>query len=537
MNNEKHTMVIEQTEPTSRKSITHLNVKEKIKKLLPVLYSLVAVSILIIAFLLEFYKFLAVFIIILMALPFVFLFIKKAKYWNFGEPYTSVLSSKFITAWIAFWGVIGAAIGIIQIQTQVNIQQKQLRDTRFSSGVELLGNEKESARIGGVYNLYFLANEHPQEYLESACEILCSHIRTITREKDYQEKHIEKPSNEVQTVINLLFKKDRNNKLIFDDCNKNFKDAFLCGSDFTKALINNTFFESSILNNSDFSYSMLIKNVYFKSSELRSVNFGHSVLKNISFFSNQLNDIDFFKANLNNVDFSHRALKFDIFRKPLPKPKNDDFIFFDIDSKPPYTIDDLYFMEATLKNVDFSYIILNNFYFATATLEDVFFKNSTLNNASFCIGLGALKATLNNVDFESSSLNDIVFGENTLKNVSFQNAKLNCVTFWTARLYDADFQKTTFNQIDFTCSKFYNVNFKESTFSNDKSFEPFDFSMVFWNTEFVNVDFSSSKLELKKDAFYGTLFENYTYEEITKPGWSFELSNAKNKKNGMKRKD
>ena len=98
-----------------------------------------------------------------------------------------------------------------QIKIQKEQFVKQLGDTRFSSGVELLGNPNESARIGGAYYLFFLAREFPDEYLNPVCEILCSHIRTITCSEEYQKKYENIPSNEIQTIIDLLFKKQEKN--------------------------------------------------------------------------------------------------------------------------------------------------------------------------------------------------------------------------------------------------------------------------------------------------------------------------------------
>ncbi len=103
----------------------------------------------------------------------------------------------FATAWIALGGVVAVVVGIFQTQrritqqenhfnSQTTLQQKQQRDARFAAGVELLGNPHESTRIGGAYNLYFLARDF-EEYRAPVCEILCAHIRTITSDKNYQE--------------------------------------------------------------------------------------------------------------------------------------------------------------------------------------------------------------------------------------------------------------------------------------------------------------------------------------------------------------
>ena len=249
----------------------------------------------------------------------------------------------FMTTWIAFWGLLGVSIGVIQVQhqiksqkeqfdTQIQIQQKQLRDSRFSSGVELLGNQNESARIGGAYNLYFLASEYPDEYLNPVCEILCSHIRTITSDKEYQEKYKEKPSNETQTIINLLLKKNKNGKLIFNDCVKNFVGTFLYGADFREPVLSSDV--SDYLNN----------NFYLELGKLSNIDFSNAKLGDIRFLVTELNNVSFRYAELSNIWFNVAILHHVIFFEA----KLDNISFID-----GAVLKDVSFMNAKLCNVDF----------------------------------------------------------------------------------------------------------------------------------------------------------------------------------------
>jgi len=282
--------------------------------------------------------------------------------WNSGkELYTFGLPLRdFMTVWIALGGIIGVVFNIKLMQrrttvqekqqeeqqkrwekqdrqqeklrleqqkqfeaqiekqnAQIRIQQKQLRDTRFSSGVELLGNINESARIGGAYNLYFLANEHPDEYLDAVCEILCAHIRTITSNKDYQEKYIKQPSNEIDTILNLLFHKNEDEELIFDKCWKNLERTFLCGANicdtlsyvhFDRAILNGTSFSIAKLYNVFFQHIISLNDIEFFSAKLNEVYFSGSELNNVKFNNSKLNDISFLDAELNYVDFSNAEL-------------------------------------------------------------------------------------------------------------------------------------------------------------------------------------------------------------------------------------
>jgi hypothetical protein len=59
-------------------------------------------------------------------------------------------------------------------------------------------------RTGAVYVLHELALKEGK-YRQQIVQILCSHVRSKTSEVVYQETHEERPSNEIQTTLNLLF--------------------------------------------------------------------------------------------------------------------------------------------------------------------------------------------------------------------------------------------------------------------------------------------------------------------------------------------
>lgn len=234
------------------------------------------------------------------------------KIWNFGELYTFGLPlNEFMTVWFTLGGIIGVVSNIRLTQKRMTEQQKQFSNTRFSSGVEVLGNQNESARIGGVYTLYFLAREYPNDYLETVCEILCAHIRTITSNKEYQEKYKEKPSNEIQTIINLLFKKN-NEDLIFDNCKKNLRETFFVGANFYDAKLSNVNFFNAKLSNLKYSEGSFrnakLSNIQFLFAELGPINFDSAKLINVKFPLAKLKSVYFTNAELRDVDFKNAEI-------------------------------------------------------------------------------------------------------------------------------------------------------------------------------------------------------------------------------------
>ncbi len=274
-------------------------------------------------------------ILLIIAYPFIFFLLNKEIAFGLNGVCTF---SEFMTSWIAFWGVSGASVGIWQVQKRINmqekqqndqqsrwekqdirqnelrveqqnqfekqieVQQKQLRNNRFSSGIELLGNEKESTRIGGAYTLCFLASESPDDYLVLVCEFLCSHIRILTNDEEYQNRYSKKPSNEIRTIITLLFHKDQKGNLIFNNCIKNLRGAFLPGCNFYNAKLNNVKFRDSTLENALFSRALLT-NVSFRGTQLKKIKFWQTDLAGVYFNHANLYDVGFWEAKLSDVNF------------------------------------------------------------------------------------------------------------------------------------------------------------------------------------------------------------------------------------------
>jgi len=195
----------------------------------------------------------------------------------------------------------------------MNHQVKELCVNCLASGVDLLRSPNEYTRIGGAYNLFFLASERKEEYSEAVCNILCTHIHTITNKQEYIIKYAEEPSKEIQTILNILFKEEKD-ELIFDKCKKKLSRVILDGADFRKAILNNVNFMNTSLKNVNFNDATLsnvdfmgarLRNVDLWDAKLTNINFKNAILRNIHFNSAILCNTVFRDATLSDVDFSH----------------------------------------------------------------------------------------------------------------------------------------------------------------------------------------------------------------------------------------
>ena len=65
-----------------------------------------------------------------------------------------------------------------------------------------------------------------KELRQTVLDILCAHIRRTTGEKKYREDYPSKPSEEVQSLLTLLFVQDHK---VFKGCHINLQGSWLNG--------------------------------------------------------------------------------------------------------------------------------------------------------------------------------------------------------------------------------------------------------------------------------------------------------------------
>ena len=101
---------------------------------------------------------------------------------------------------------IGAVALLRRADSQDEIAKATLQSneqTIFKDGLAFLGNDSESVRLGGIYNLHELAVKKP-ERSDDVLEILCAHLRSKTNEEDYQKNCQSRPSVEISSLLRLL---------------------------------------------------------------------------------------------------------------------------------------------------------------------------------------------------------------------------------------------------------------------------------------------------------------------------------------------
>ena len=121
-----------------------------------------------------------------------------------------------------------------QAKANQNTEQGQ-RQERLKNAIEHLGHDKDSVRLGGAYELFHLAEETAEDkkdLRQTVLDILCAHIRQTTGENAYREKYKSRPSEEIQSLLTLLFVQEHE---VFKGCSINLQGSWLNGVEISGA--------------------------------------------------------------------------------------------------------------------------------------------------------------------------------------------------------------------------------------------------------------------------------------------------------------
>ena len=241
---------------------------------------------------------------------------------KFIDTESKVTLTSIGSALIAIISLILFFIRLTKQQKQIDIQINQRVDDRFNSAISLLGSSETSARTGAIYALYELAIEE-EKYRSQIAQILCSHIRSKTNETEYKDTHSERPSNEIQTTIDILFNKEKGlyAKKFAEEAGfpkANLSHAYLIGADFISAQCQGVDFRSAQCQKANFTNAQCqgvdFTNEYrganaqcqganFFMAQCQGANFRNALCKGVDFWVAQCQGVDFTNAQLQGVDF------------------------------------------------------------------------------------------------------------------------------------------------------------------------------------------------------------------------------------------
>ena len=110
-------------------------------------------------------------------------------------------------AWVAERQANATQTQAQMAQNQAGTAQKSFLNERYQRGAEMLGGEVLSTRLGGIYALEALAQEHPNQYHIQIMKLFCSFVRNPAFSKsDQTRKGDETPGlrEDVQAILTAL---------------------------------------------------------------------------------------------------------------------------------------------------------------------------------------------------------------------------------------------------------------------------------------------------------------------------------------------
>ena len=170
-----------------------------------------------------------------------------------------------------------------QADAVLKTEQGQRQD-RLKNAIEHLGDKSDSVRLGGAYELFHLAQD-TEDLRQTVLDILCAHIRRTTSESEYRETHKSKPSEEIQSLLTLLFVQKHE---VFKDCHINLQGSWLNGADLKEARL----------------WKARLKQVYLQGTEL-----DRAYLQRANFVKAHLEEASLRKAQLQNADLQFTRLQ------------------------------------------------------------------------------------------------------------------------------------------------------------------------------------------------------------------------------------
>ena len=276
---------------------------------------------------------------------------------------------------------------------QANTALQSLLNERYQKGAEMLGSEVLSVRLGGVYALQSLAQEHPEQYHVQIMRLFCAFVRCPTGDPYLKsEREVNRQDElmgirqDVEAVLQAIC--SRSESLIAIERNANFR-LDLRGADLHGAQ----------LLDADLSKAML------HHSNLSRVNFANTDLSD-SFLSYA----DLSQALFHDVKFSRTHLWFADLSGALLQ--DADLAGVDFSNAKLHGTN---LGRANLSGANFQYALATKAWFESANLSRAIFLRGDLSGAKL------MKADLTDARFLDANLNEANISDANLSGVEFSN--------------------------------------------------------------------------------------------------------------------
>lgn len=187
-----------------------------------------------------------------------------------------------------------------QAKANENTERGQ-RQERLKNAIEHLGHDSISIRMGGAYELFHLAQD-TKELRKTVLDILCAHIRQTTGESGYREEYKSKPSEEIQSLLTLLFVQDHD---VFKGLRINLQGSWLNGAKLSNARLHGanlsgsylqeTWLQSVRLLGADL-FDAMLREARLDQAQVQGANLGRSQFQGAYLWNANLQGTDLWEA-------------------------------------------------------------------------------------------------------------------------------------------------------------------------------------------------------------------------------------------------
>ena len=287
---------------------------------------------------------------------------------------------------LAIWRAIVA-------ERQANTAQQGLLNERYQNGAAMLGNKVLSVRLGGIYALQRLAEDHPEQYHIQIMRLFCAFVRLPTRDQSLKSGQVE---IEPGTLLGIRQDVDAVMQAIGSRAKSRIalerKDSFRL--DLRGALLP----QAQLLN-----------------ADLSAARFHHSNLSGANIANTDLSDAFFNYANLSRAEFRNGNFT----RTRLFHANLKCAILQDTD----LSMGD--FNYANLSGANLRQAKLPGAYFQEAIVTGAGLEDANLSGAHFLdanlCGARLVKADLSGANFLDANLNKANISDANLTGVEFSN--------------------------------------------------------------------------------------------------------------------
>ncbi len=209
------------------------------------------------------------------------------------------------------WGMGGLLAAIVALalnrraeemaENNKLIEQGHINE-RFKSATESLASDKVSVRIASFYQFYYLVVKvkNDKSFRKSIFDILCAHLRYTTSIEKYRtEKGKDKPTEEIQSLLDVMFKREKENP--FAGIKADLRSVYLVGASLEDANLQSAVFQEAVLSGA-----------YFEGANLQDARFmGMNPQVSVGWVNNMnMNQTRFINAKLQGAIFHTVDLKF-----------------------------------------------------------------------------------------------------------------------------------------------------------------------------------------------------------------------------------